>query len=435
MNMLQSVGALQPTVGAAQSPRRILVMSHRHPDFSLGGGEIAAYNLYKAYRDHAGVEDAWFLSSADRGRGATGAITPRRENEYLWEQTIADWTMLKAAHRRSVTEGFVDLLRALRPTVVHAHHYAHLGVEFLQVIKQFDPQIKVYLTLHEYMAICNNQGQMIKTNGRLCSRESFDDCRACFPQYSVQDLWRRKHYIQAHFDYVDHFISPSEFLRQRYIAWGIPAEKISVIENGQDDVEPLPPRPLAEGESRNRFGYFGQINPFKGLDVLLTALTQMSKEDRKKVVLEVHGANLESQTGEFRDKIKALADPLIKKGVVQWMGPYQPHELRSRMAGVDWVVVPSVWWENSPMVIQEAFVCGRPLLVSDIGGMKEKVANGRQGFHVASGNARAWALALLRAANPETHESLREGIRKPADHQAIASAHLEVFSQRALATA
>ena len=410
---------------------RILVMSHRHPDFSLGGGEIAAYNLFRAYREAPGVEHAWFLASADRGRGVNGAISPRRDGEYLWEQSIGDWMMLKAAHRRSVTEGFVDLLRALRPTVVHSHHYAHLGVEYLRVIKEFDPSIRIVLTLHEYMAICNNQGQMIKTNGRLCSRESLDDCRACFPQYTVQDFWRRKHFVQSHFRYVDHFVSPSEFLRQRYIAWGIPADRISVIENGQDDAEPLPPRPIGEGETRNRFGYFGQINPFKGLDVLLKALHEMPKADRRKVVLEVHGANLEGQTGEFQQKIRDLAEPLIDKGVVQWVGPYQPHELRRRMAGVDWVVVPSVWWENSPMVIQEAFACGRPLLVSDIGGMAEKVRDDVAGFTVPVGSASAWARALLTAAQPPVWNRLAAGISRPLSYSECAIASLALLVSKA----
>ena len=407
---------------------RILVMSHRHRDFSLGGGEIAAYNLFKAYRDSDEVEEAWFLASADRGRGANGAITPRRANEYLWEQSIGDWTMLKAAHRRSLVNGFLDLLRALRPTVVHTHHYAHLGVEFLRLVKEFDPTITLVLTLHEYMAICNNQGQMIKTNGRLCSRESYDDCRLCFPQYSVQDFWRRKDFIQSHFAYVDQFVSPSEFLRQRYIAWGIPADKIVVIENGQDDVQPLQPRPLAEGETRNRFGYFGQINPFKGLDVLLRALTQMRKSERKQIVLEVHGANLETQSGEFRDKIKELADPLIKEGVVQWVGPYQPHEIASRMANIDWMVVPSVWWENSPMVIQEAFLHGRPLLVSDIGGMAEKVRHGVDGEQVSVGNATAWASTFLRCAQmTDAWDARRQAIECPSAHDQIAKRHLEIL--------
>lgn len=428
MSGAQALNISAINAGSAKSGQhRILVMSHRHPDFSLGGGEIAAYNLYRAYRELPGVQKCWFLASCERGRSATGGIMPRRSDEYLWEQGINDWTMLKAAQRRSVTESFVELIRALRPTVVHAHHYAHLGVEFLRVIKDVDPSIAIYMTLHEYMAICNNQGQMIKVNGRLCSRESFEDCRGCFPSLSVQDLWRRKHFIQRHFEYVDHFVSPSEFLRQRYLQWGLAAEKITVIENGQDAAAPLPARPVAQGESRNRFGYFGQINPFKGLDVVLRALHEMPKEDRRKVVLEVHGANLDSQTGEFRDRIKSLADPLIKKGVVQWIGPYQPHELRGRMAGVDWLVVPSVWWENSPMVIQEAFVHGRPLLVSNIGGMAEKVVDGVNGLHVAVGNVRAWCSALLRACEVDVWTSCRNGIKAPLTHSECAKAHAELF--------
>lgn len=408
------------------SSHRILVMSHRHPDFSLGGGEIAAYNLFKAYRQQPDVEATWFLASADRGRGTTGAISLRRENEYLWEQGIGDSLMMKAANRSAITGGFTDLVRALKPTVVHAHHYMHLGVECFRIIKEIDPSIRLVVTLHEYMAICLHNGQMVKTgNFRLCSRESLDDCRACFPQFSVQDLWRRKHFLQTHFDFVDQFVSPSEFLRQRYIAWGIPAGKITVIENGQDDHEPLPPRPAADGEPRNRFGFFGQINPYKGLDVVLEGISQLPKADRRKIVLEVHGANLETQPEAYREKIERLRQPLMEKGVVQWIGPYQPHELRQRMAGVDWVVVPSVWWENSPMVIQEAFLCGRPLLVSNIGGMAEKVRDGVDGLHVPVSNPRAWAQALLRAADgASTWEHCRGNILRPLDHRGCARAHL-----------
>lgn len=411
-----------------KNKQRILVMAHAHPDFSLGGGELAAYNLFRAYRQHPGVEDAWYLGRADRGRGATGAISMRRPNEYLWEQAVHDWHLMKAAHQDSLTTWFADLIRALKPTVVHTHHYAHLGLEYLRVIKQVDPSIRIVMTLHEYMAICRNNGQMIKTGSfKLCSRESFDECRQCFPQQTTEDFWLRKHYFQSYFKLVDQFVSPSEFLRQRYIDWGLPPEKIVVIENGQSDEPALPPRPLAEGETRNRFGFFGQINPYKGLDVVLQALHEMPKADRKKIVLEVHGANLEWQPAEYREKVEQLRAPLIKQGVVQWVGPYQPHELRSRMAGVDWVVVPSIWWENSPMVIQEAFVCGRPLLVSDIGGMKEKVRNGRDGLHVAPGSIHHWQRALQATTDSSAYELMRSAIPRPLTHQQCAQTHVDLI--------
>lgn len=408
---------------------RILVMSHAHPDFSLGGGEIAAYNLYKAYSTNPQVEQAWFLARADKNAGPTGAISRRRDNEYLWEQSVYDWHMMKAAHQDSLVSHFTDLIRALKPTLVHTHHYAHMGLEYLRVIKQIDPSIKIMMTLHEYMAICRNNGQMIKTGAfKLCSRSSFDECAQCFKDKTAEDFWLRKHYFMSHFDFVDQFVSPSEFLRQRYIDWGIAPEKIVVIENGQAPEEQLPPRVIEEGDARNVFGFFGQINPYKGVDVLLQALTELPKSERKKIVVEIHGANLEWQSKEYQEKIETLRAPLIKQGVVRWVGPYQPHELRDRMANVDWVLVPSIWWENSPMVIQEAFVCGRPLIVSNIGGMAEKVKHQINGLHVSVGNTLSWGNTFKRAIGEiDLWEKLQAGIARPISYEECAVAHLDLL--------
>jgi glycosyltransferase involved in cell wall biosynthesis len=410
---------------------RILVISHGHPDFSLGGAEIAAYNLFNAYQQHPDVEDSWFLARADRGRGATGQIRKRRENEYLWEQGIGDWHLLKAEQQQSLTTWFTDLIQALKPTIVHMHHYAHMGVEFIRVIKQINPEIRIFFTIHEYMAICKHNGQMVKTGEghKLCSSESYDECHQCYPQHTAEDFWLRKHFIKSHFDLIEGFISPSEFLRQRYIQWGIDESKIIVIENGQQDIEALPPRELADGETRNRFAYFGQVNPYKGIDVLLQALLSLKKKQRKKLVVEVHGANLEQQTGEFQEKVKEMASKLIEEGCLRWVGPYRPDEQMKRMQGIDWVIVPSIWWENSPMVIQEAFVAGRPLIVSDIGGMAEKVRDGVDGVHFSAGNPVELGIKLLNlSGNSEVWDELRGNIQKPVPYTACSDKHIIFFT-------
>jgi len=143
----------------------------------------------------------------------------------------------------------------------------------------------------------------------------------------------------------------------------------------------------------------------------------------------VHGANLELQPEDYRKKVERLRTPLMERGVVQWMGPYQPHELRGRMAGVDWVVVPSIWWENSPMVIQEAFVCGRPLLVSDLGGMKEKVVHGFNGFTIPGGNTHEWSSRMREiVSNPQRWNKARINISKPMTQRMIAAVHLKELS-------
>lgn len=412
---------------------KILVISHGHPDFSLGGAEIAAYNLFNAYKENEFVEKSWFLARADRGRGANGQISMLREDEYLWEQSIGDWHMMKAENQTCLTTWFADLIKALKPTIVHMHHYAHIGLEFIRVIKQVDSRIKIYFTIHEYMAICKHNGQMVKTGEgyKLCSSESFNECRQCYPQHTTEDFWLRKHYFKSHFDLIDGFISPSEFLRQRYIQWGINKEKIIMIENGQKDIDPLPPRPLAEGETRNRFAYFGQVNPYKGIDILLEALKSMTKEQRKKLVVEIHGANFEMQSGEFQKKIQKLAKKLINEGCLRWVGPYRPDELMQRMQAIDWVIVPSIWWENSPMVIQEAFIAGRPLIVSDIGGMAEKVKNGVDGVHFSSRNPVDLASKLLNLfESDDSWHDLRAKITKPLNYEECAYKHLIFFDEK-----
>lgn len=409
------------------SGHRILVIAHGHPDFSLGGGEIAAHNLFRGYRSQAGVEAAWFLGRVARNaHPPSGAISTLRADEFLWEQAAGEhFTSLTDTYFRQ----FEDLLRALKPTVVHVHHYAHTGIGVLRAVKRIDPSIRLVLTLHEFLAICLHKGQMVKPGSlRLCSESSIEACGQCFPERPREDFWLHKHSMLGHFANVDRFVAPSEFLRQRYIHWGIPAEKIVVVENGQAEAAPLEPRELAAEGTRNRFAFFGQVNEFKGIDVLLQALAAMKKTERRRLSVEIHAANLELQEEKFREKIERLRAPLMGEGVVRWAGAYNPGDLPRRMSKIDWVLVPSVWWENSPMVIQEAFVHGRPVICSGIGGMAEKVRDGVDGLHVDVGNPLDWADTLLRAAGtPGLWERLRAGIRAPITHAACAEAHLALL--------
>lgn len=82
------------------------------------------------------------------------------------------------------------------------------------------------------------------------------------------------------------------------------------------------------------------------------------------------------------------------------------------------------------MVIQEAFVCGRPLVVSDIGGMKEKVRNGVDGVHASVGSAPQWKAALMNCAtSTKNHERLRAGIVRPESHRSVARRHCDLMSK------
>ena len=408
---------------------KVMVIAHAHPDFSVGGAEIAAYNLYRTLKARPGHAEAIFLARGALASQAHGSIMLRRPGEYLWRQDIGDWFQLRTQNPMSVVGVFREFLKRERPDVIFLHHFVNVGVEVLREIKLTLPDCLLIVTLHEYIAICHRNGQMVKNNTKkLCYRESLEDCSNCFPERTPQDFWLRKHYIQRNFEFADVFVAPSEFLRQRYVDWGIPAEHIVVIENGQPPF--IAPRSgPSDGRSRTRFGFFGQITEYKGVEILLQAIHLISAEIRAKMMFEIHGANLETQGQWFQELIETLRKPLIVEGILRWVGPYEQSELAQRMSKVDWVVVPSIWWENSPMVIQEAFANGRPVICAGIGGMAEKVRDGVDGLHFEVRNPLDLAETLVRAAvEPGLWQKLEANVRKPLTFEQCADSYLALVA-------
>lgn len=404
---------------------KVVVFSHAHPVFSKGGGELAAYYLWQGIDRHPDHQ-AWFI-----GRGqpevmhkftTLGAIG---ERNYLFAGN-AGIPELTATTALGPDSDLAQLLRRIQPDVVHFHHYVHLGIELIRLVRNTCPDAKIVMTLHEYIAICMNNGQMVKTDGRLCHQSSPRECHLCFPNVTPEDFFLREQYITSFFKLVDKFISPSEFLRDRYIAWGLDENRIAVIENGLPEGDPVPPRPLREGEIRGRFAYFGQINPFKGVDVILEAFAQLPKEQRKQVTLDIFGSALDNQAEEFQEKIARLLKKC--KESVRLHGPYEPEEMERLMAEVDWVVMGSVWWENSPLVIQEAYKYGRPIITPDIGGMAEKVKPGVGGLNFRARDSVSLAAAINRIVEkPDLFTQLYERLPPYSELTEITQQHLQLY--------
>ena len=98
------------------------------------------------------------------------------------------------------------------------------------------------------------------------------------------------------------------------------------------------------------------------------------------------------------------------------------------MATVDWTVMPSIWWENAPVVIQESFLHRRPLIVSNIGGMAEKVRDGVDGLHFRVGSPEDLADCLTRALQePDLWPRLADAAPRPLDLAAFAAEHLALY--------
>jgi glycosyltransferase involved in cell wall biosynthesis len=420
-----------PPVPPRSKAKRVLQICHNHPRVRPGGAEVYAHELHRHLCRDSDWESIFLARSGPPHspggmphQGVRISLVEGEPDEYLLhtEGHDFDWMFGTMRRRKDLyTEDLRRFLLAVRPDVVHFQHTLFVGYDAIREVRRTLPGVPILYTLHEFLPICHNKGQMVRTfDHSLCEEASPGRCAECFPGVAPDEFLLRQRFIRAQLDLVDLFVAPSATVRERFVEWGIPRERILLEDYGR---APVPPAEAGRPEPHDTLGIFGQVNPYKGFDVLLRAFGVLGPEAPK---LRVHGANLDLQEHGFRDEIEALIAATVG---VEDVGPYPPERAAERMAAVDWVVVPSIWWENSPLVIQEAFAAGRPVICSDIGGMAEKVLDGVNGLHFRVGDPESLAATIRRATTtPGLWERLREGIppvHSITDHAAALTAAYE----------
>jgi glycosyltransferase involved in cell wall biosynthesis len=408
---------------------KVLFVSNNHPAVRPGGLELYAQDLYEAARDRGEFEPVFlartgppYSSTTRDDADASFRLIGSDPNQYLFlTQIKPDLSNYDALFGRTVakddlTVAYANFLESHRPDIVHFHHTLFLGYDIVRVTRNVLPDAPIMYSLHEYIPICHRDGQMIRTKGNeLCTEESPRRCHECFPEISPQTFYMRKRFIQSHLELVDCFVVPSDYVALRYAEWGIPRSKLVVkpyslqpIDVTADDLERQD-----EMRLRNRFAYFGQLSPYKGADVLLEAMDLLGADFDGE--LRIFGANLEIQNPSFRERFGSLL--AVERPNVRFMGSYKRAEIPRLMARIDWVVVPSIWWETGPIVVWEAFQNGRPVISSDIGGMSEKVTDGVDGLHFRTGDPHSLATVMRRAAeSPGLWEQLHAGVPRAPSH-------------------
>ncbi len=400
------------------SPLRVLYVAHNHPTLHPGGAEAYALELYEAMRERPDVEPVLLArigSNVARRRvahpGTPFSSVNGDPNQYFvfTETDHFDFLSLTSRDKSLYSRHLTDFLLAHRPDVVHLQHTHFIGLDLLSQIRRVLPDAAIVYTLHEFLPICHRDGQMVRSfSDELCGEASPRRCHECFPEISEQSFFLRQRFVRAQFDNVDRFVAPSAQLMDKYLRWGIEPERIEVEEYGRREPPVRAPEP-PKGMPVN-IGFFGQLSRFKGGKVMLEAMSRL--DPGLEAHLWLHGANLELQSAEFQEEFASLHASLADR--VTFRGPYEHAELPKLMADLHWVVVPSIWWENSPLVIQEAFFHRRPIVCSDVGGMAEKVRDGVDGIHFRVGDPFSLARTFETATtSPKLWRRLREGIREP----------------------
>ena len=396
---------------------RIATLAHGHPSLSSGGAEIAAQSLHRELQALPAVQTL-HVSCAP----ATSPVAAV-EGELIIETAGLDPLRLTRRDPRA-HRPLVDQVGRFAPDVVHFHHVLGFGADALLAVRRELPDAVIVVTLHEYIAICHRQGQMVRIDGALCEAASPAACSSCFPEIAPRSFLARAEALQALLSVADGFVAPSAFLARRYIEWGLPPEKFAVLENVTRSSEAALQPPVRTAR-RGRFAFFGQINPFKGIDLLLEAVALVPEADWEGSSLDIHGSGLERQPLAFQERIATLVAATGGRATLH--GAYVNDEIPALMADADWVVVPSIWWENSPVVIQEAFRSFRPVIAGDIGGMAEKVRDGVDGLLFQARDAADLAACLATAADGALWSRLQGGVTPPPAAATVARAHIAFY--------
>ncbi len=395
---------------------RLLIISHGHPELSPGGAERASYAIHSLIRRGAlpGWDSIYLARVEQRAIGHDGelGVFRGRRDEVLIAPPLVDHFFMSSIEPARLFRMLDEMMEVYRPDVVHLHHFVYFGIEILGYFARRG--IPMLFTFHEYMAICHNYGQMVKTNGRLCREASPAECHACFADHTSGMFFLRREMFVEQLKRAT-LTAPSDFLRRRIEDWSGGRLPVTVIENPRDlsTYDALDETRAADRDDRV-VGYFGQLNHFKGTETLLKAMLLL-KQRGVPVRLRLFGANLEMQDQKFQERTKAQIDELGES--VEFFGPYDNAAVIRLMASCDAVVVPSIWWENSPVVLQEAMQAQVPIVGSRLGGIAEKIRDYASAILFEPGSATDLAdkLAGLASGRPQRSPDIDAGADKTSE--------------------
>ena len=417
------------SVRAAAGPGpglRILMVVHQFLPNHAAGSEIYTWKLSKglAARHHVHLlfTEARYGVHQYQVREGTWDDLPYTEVSH--QQATRDFELTYRDERMNAI--FRQLLEQERPDVVHIQHLHNFSIDFISIAKAAG--IPVVYTLHEYMLLCPRGGQMLRADGERCARPIPEKCADCIDHYRLgapdsgsgqaslvsrigrylpqnlrlalrsllpreertetgpaqdREAWvhaaaERLDVVREALRGVDLFIAPSRFLRGIFIDSGmVEPGRILYSDYGMD------PGPLSDLQrihgSGLRVGYIGTIAPYKGVHVLIEAMNALV--DREDVSCQVHGA-LET----FPDYALDVQDVSRNPRTV-FHGRYDNRRIGEVLGGLDVLVVPSLWYENAPLTIHEAYLAGIPVVASRLGGMAEYVHDGVTGLLFETGDA------------------------------------------------
>ncbi|HZM00730.1 MAG TPA: glycosyltransferase family 4 protein [Planctomycetota bacterium] len=424
---------------SADGPLRILMPVHFFlPDHSAGT-EVYTYNLGRALQSRGHTVEI-FCSEKELSRRSY-SLSERDVDGlrcHVMVNNLEHDEFSETFANPRAEAAFQRVLGAFKPDVVHVQHLMLLSLGLPRLSRLAGA--RTVMTLNDFWLFCARFGQLLLPNGHLCDGPNLTDCANCLQDFTFsqgrpekavikalqvtrelsgvdlaplvywaqdrsqllrrrkqaagasakaghsadlrEELLHRIRKVNQLIECVDVFLSPSKTVAERVIEWGIPRTQVRVSRYGIDTTPFERALPGERPDGRIAFGYVGTLAPHKGVHVLLEALRRLPPHACR---LKVYGSD--SHYKEYGRLLREMADGLD----VEFCGMMDRHRIGEAFASIDCLVMPSLWLENSPVVIQEAFAAGVPVIASGQGGMAELIDDGRSGRLFPAGDVVALA--------------------------------------------
>jgi glycosyltransferase involved in cell wall biosynthesis len=381
-----------------------------HTSYRYKGGEDAVARAEAALLARAGHEVVPYLAENPQRPGRTAA-----------SMLASPWNPAEARRVRATA-------RRARPDVAHVHNtWFALTPSVVAALDGIG--VPVVMTLHNYRLLCAN-ASLFRDGGpcqdcvgshpwhgvrHRCYRGSAASSTAVAATIAVNRLlgtWDRR---------VRLFLALNDFARERFVAGGLPPDRVWVKPNSVGDPGPRPGRP----SSSPTVLFAGRLTPEKGVGVLLEAWRRLGPAGLELVV---------AGDGPMRPALERRPPPGVR-----FLGQVGPEAVREWMLRSRALVFPSWLYEGQPMSVLEAFAAGLPVLASRLGGNVELVGALGDGWLAPARDPAALARRLaaltddrmVDQAGARARRGYEERFSEPRNLQALEAAYRQASGRPA----
>lgn len=352
---------------------------------------------------------------------------------------------------------FRGYLRQFRPDIVHFFHLGLLSASAIDVCHELG--IAMVMTPTDFWLICPNNQLRLPDNS-LCTgpdRDSVNCMKHAVsnsqPPYVartfnllphrvvaamigginrgafsgswfspfVHALSHRAGFLRERMNMLDRVIVPTRLMEKMLVKNGLNPDKVTYSRFGIRPATPEAREPDTTGKIR--IGFIGGLTEHKGAHLLISAVRRLPQN--LSIELKIYGRN--DLFPKYLEKLQKLANGDQR---IHFCGTFLNEQIGKIFAGLDILVVPSIWYENTPLVIYSAQAAGCPVIASDVGGMAEIVQHERNGLLFKAGDISGLAHAIERLAQDHALlKRLSESAIKPKSISEYATELLNVYDE------